>query len=407
MKGLHGKQISRIFRSLNPTPLEDYFTKEKNNLQTSELDPILCHETGLIFLGTKLSPSESYQEYLYESKITVGLTDHFHDRATRLSDLYLNSKDGKIIDLGSNDGSFLKCFKHIGYKSLLGIEPAKKPSQSALNEGISTLNRFFDESLADDIAVSGKADLVTANYMFANVPDPITFLKSCKKIISRSGVIAIETGYHPLQFKRGMLDYIYHEHFYYYTLKSFNKLARFTGLKVINAVLNHHKGGSLEVEMMLDSQESTRPANKASIQRILEREDALAITTKEYADQVETIFANNLQKIRDLIKKKIGDGYKLYAFGASHSTTTLLYALGKEISDSVVMILDDNKAKALTYSPGLNIKVKPFESVQSDQSKKLILLLAWQHGESILKKHYGQIKDVEWLVPFPTTYLVS
>ena len=52
--------------------------------------------------------------------------------------------------------------------------------------------------------------------MFANVSDINKFLENVCLVLSKSGKLLITTGYHPEQFKKGMLDYIYHEHLLFY-----------------------------------------------------------------------------------------------------------------------------------------------------------------------------------------------
>ena len=74
-----------------------------------------------------------------------------------------------------------------------------------------------------DKNINLKPKLITANYMFANIPNPIEFMKQCSRIMSEDSIFSIETGYHPIQFSKNMIDYIYHEHFYYFTIKSLKK----------------------------------------------------------------------------------------------------------------------------------------------------------------------------------------
>ena len=50
-----------------------------------------------------------------------------------------------IIDIGSNDGIALKPFKEMGYKNILGIEPAKNLSKLANKNGIKTFNGFLEK----------------------------------------------------------------------------------------------------------------------------------------------------------------------------------------------------------------------------------------------------------------------
>ena len=66
-----------------------------------------------------------FSKYNYKSSVSKSFSKHFYNAAQIYSkDLNLNKKSF-IIDVGSNDGVGLIPFKHIGFKNLLGIEPAK------------------------------------------------------------------------------------------------------------------------------------------------------------------------------------------------------------------------------------------------------------------------------------------
>ena len=108
-------------------------------------------------------------------------------------------------------------------------------------------NCYFDKDWVDQ-NTNLNPRLITANYMFANIPNPLDFMKQCSRIMSRDTVLSIETGYHPIQFSKNMIDYIYHEHFFYFTIKSLKIMADNSNLDIISVRQNEHKGGSVEVD---------------------------------------------------------------------------------------------------------------------------------------------------------------
>ena len=57
----------------------------------------------------------------------------------------LNKKKSYIIDIGSNDGVALKPFINLGFKNVLGIEPAKNVAKIANSNGLKTLPEYFDK----------------------------------------------------------------------------------------------------------------------------------------------------------------------------------------------------------------------------------------------------------------------
>ena len=72
-----------------------------------------------------------FSNYLYTSSTSKIFRDHFINAAKKYcKDFKLNKKNSYIIDIGSNDGIALKPFLDMGYKKILGIEPAKNLSKT-------------------------------------------------------------------------------------------------------------------------------------------------------------------------------------------------------------------------------------------------------------------------------------
>ena len=115
---------------LKDTPLEDQFLKERIKQPSFPLEVAMCKGCCYVFLLHEVSPDISYEEYIYESSITIGLEDHYDQYAKELvseNNIRINSL---AIDIGSNDGSMLKAFERQKLKAL-GIEPAKNISNFA------------------------------------------------------------------------------------------------------------------------------------------------------------------------------------------------------------------------------------------------------------------------------------
>ena len=53
--------------------------------------------------------------------------------------------NSKIIEIGSNDGTFLKNFLGTDHK-ILGIEPSKSVADVSIKNNIPTMNNFFNTS---------------------------------------------------------------------------------------------------------------------------------------------------------------------------------------------------------------------------------------------------------------------
>lgn len=377
------------------TPLEDKYTKKPNYPPKYPLDLSICEKCSLVQLATLVSPKISYKDYLYQSKTTVGLDSHYKQYAEKIINKLNIPKESLILDIGSNDGSFLAHFKEMGMK-VLGIEPSNGPAQAANQNGIETIRAFFSKEIARYIEKKyGEPDVICANYMFANIKDLGSFLSAVAECMKPKTVISIQTGYHPLQWKKMMFDYVYHEHFYYFTLTSLQKLLRKYSIEIFHAETNDQKGGSLRIFSSFQSLKE----NNHSVDKLLKKEKKDSVHLKSYYKR----FFQKVEILKGQIENKIKSYKKsnlsVVGFGASHSTTTFLHTI--KIGKYLECIADDNPLKHYTHSPGFNLRVLPSQAIHKIKPD-IVIILGWQHAKAILTRHKNMLfKGIEIVVPLP------
>ena len=232
---------------LEKTPLEDQFLLEKRPQSTYPLEVAMCKDCSYTFLLHVIDLDTSYDEYIYESSVTVGLEKHYETYAGEIIEQFGVSKKSLVVDLGSNDGSMLRAFLKKKMR-IVGVEPAKQISMYANQQKLKTLNCFFSTDIANKIVrEDGQASIITANYMFANIDNLQDFIAGVKVLLKDDGIFVIQTGYHPHQFSKNMFDYIYHEHFSYFTVFTLTYLFKNAGLEIVDAKITEPKGGSIRV----------------------------------------------------------------------------------------------------------------------------------------------------------------
>lgn len=385
-------QDSSKVLSLKKTPLEDNFLNQKNK-NTKQLSfPLqlnLCNNCGYVYLPQVLSPKKSYSYYLYNSEVTLGLKKHYKNYAKEVNNLTIKKNKKFCVDIGSNDGTLLSGFKSLKY-NVVGVEPAKLIAKKANKRGIKTLNSFFNKSVTKKILkLFSKPDVICANYVFANIDNIRESTKIIKSFLSDEGLLVIETGYHPEQFKKNMFDYIYHEHFSYFSLGVLKKFFKQFKFKIIKAKITKQKGGS--IRLIITHDENNKKIDN-SVERIVKNEKKLMISKKNYFKKFENRI---LRQKKNLLKYLNNFKDNVIGFGASHSTTVLLHHF--EIGKKIDYLIDDNRIKHNLYSPGFKLKVKPVINIKG----KIIILLAWQHQKKILERHKNLIKQNKIIIPLP------
>ena len=129
--------------SLGYQPLTNNLLKKAN--EDCELYPLevnYCENCHNCQLSVSVDPKKMFSNYLYTSSTSKVFRSHFVQAAKKYSkELKLNKKT-YIIDIGSNDGVALKPFIELGFKNVLGIEPAKNLAKLANKNKIKTFNGF-------------------------------------------------------------------------------------------------------------------------------------------------------------------------------------------------------------------------------------------------------------------------
>ena len=98
--------------NFKPMPIgEDFNYLPKKNQKKYNLDVLLCRECGLTQIKQIINPKILYKKYLYQTKTSVDLKDHFKDYAKSAIKLFKRKNNLSVLDIGSNDGSLLNFFQ--------------------------------------------------------------------------------------------------------------------------------------------------------------------------------------------------------------------------------------------------------------------------------------------------------
>ena len=68
-----------------------------------------------------------------------------------IKDIQLDKSNDLIIEIASNDGTFLKPFVSNGFKKVIGVDPAKNISDLANKDNIKTINSYWSKELSEQL----------------------------------------------------------------------------------------------------------------------------------------------------------------------------------------------------------------------------------------------------------------
>ena len=384
-------KLKRVI-SLGYQPLANNLLKNKND--KADLYPLEmnycpgCHNCQL---SISVDPKKMFSNYLYTSSTSKVFRDHFSKAAKKyIKEFKLNSKKSYIIDIGSNDGVALKPFKDLGYKNILGIEPAKNLAKLANKKKIKTFNGFLNTKNLKKIKKG--ADIILASNVFAHSDNLKEMAECMKKLIKKDGTIIIEVQYLLNTLKDLTFDNIYHEHYNYWSLTSLVNFFKQFNLEIYKAERINTHGGSIRVYI-----KNKKIKIDKTVKFLLLEEERFGLkkysTYKNFADKIYKIRSNVVKNL-DRLKK---ENKIIVGYGAPAKATTALNFFG--INNQIDFIVEDNKLKHNKFVPGVKIPI--FSKIKIKNKLPIILVLAWNFFDDIkknnqnLSKKFVNIKDLE------------
>jgi 2-polyprenyl-3-methyl-5-hydroxy-6-metoxy-1,4-benzoquinol methylase len=348
------------------------------------LELLYCNNCSLSQLSYTVQKEVMFSDHTYLSGMTSSLANHFKDVANLLNKRFNEKNEKKnILDLGSNDGTFLKQFNSLGW-DVLGVESSKEISKIANKNGIKTLNKFFNYKVAEEI--NQKFDFINASGVFFHLEELHSFTQGVKKLLSKNGIFIVQFLYMKQIIKNVAFDQIYHEHLLYYNLKTLNHLLSIYDLEIFDANLSEIHGGQMNAFV---AHKSSRQKTKNYL-KILDEE------IKENANSKSSYikFEKNSQLLKEknllFFEKALQSNKKIFGLGAPVKGNTLINYFG--ITKKMMpKLLEINPLRKNLYAPGSHIPV-----VMEDEEKELpniYYVLAWNFKDEILRKNKKLLED--------------
>ncbi len=401
---LCGSLELNLVLELTPTPPADSYIPAQLLDQAQEAIPIelyLCNNCGHTQIGHVIDAEEVYLNYIYETASTLGLGEHFKGCAKTIMEKFKPKIGGLVLDIGSNDGVLLNYFKEYGME-VLGIDPMPGIAEKASNDGIPTLSNFFNENYAIKLREKyGVPTVICSNNLVADTDDLPGFIRGVRNLMDKESIFFFETFYLFLQIQNHVWDFTYHEHYSYFTVKPLVRYFKKMGMELIDVTPNLTKGGSMRCTLQL--QGGKRSVLK-SVQDHILLEDKHGFHTKKVFDEYAARIEKGKQEYMTLVKGLKNNGKKLAGYGASATSTTLIYHY--DMGDTLDYLVDDFEAKQGLYSPGLHIPVYSSDEIYN-RPPDYIVVLAWRYHEKIIKRHQKFLdQGGHFIVPLPELKII-
>ena len=352
-----------------------------------------CASCSTVQLLETVNPEQLFSKYVWltqTAKTAVNYAEVFADRLEKMT----MGKSCSILEVGSNDGTFLKALQKRGHK-VLGVDPASNIGDVARSAGIPTVSDFFGVKLAKELVKQYKKfDVVIARNVLPHVSDLHSVISGIRESLADTGVAVFEFHRADMIMEELHYDSIYHEHLYLHSLKSIENISNRYELFAFDVDESPISGGSFVVYFSLEMRGES-PTLKSS----REHESMLRIDSLEAWQKFSQSATDHILKFQSLVLNLIAENKKIIGFGASARSSTLLNAAGLS-SDQILVIADNNEWKQGLMTPGSAIKITSLQDallVRPD----VVVLLAWNFKSELLAQLKGAGFSGEVIIPLP------
>ena len=395
--------------SLGKTPLANrLLTPDQLNEPepTYPLDLVFCPQCTLVQITETVPPDVLFRDYRYLSSVSDTVLLNARTLAERMVVGRHLGASHTVAEIASNDGYLLKNYKQHGIK-VIGIEPARNIAKTARDAGIDTVEEFFDEKLAAQLAAQGNsADVIHANNVVAHVADLHGVVAGIATLLKPDGVAIIENHYVKDLIDHTEFDSIYHEHLCYYSATSFKNLFALHGLVLVDVERIPVHGGSLRAFFQrADGPMSMAMEGSPRLELLLEEERRWGVADYSFYEDFGKKVSSLKEKLLSELKAIKTAGKHIAVYGASAKSATLLncFGIGSEIIDFVV---DKSSEKQGRFAPGTHLPIYAPEKLL-ETHPEYTLLLSWNYADEVLKQQETYRKGGgRFIIPIPEFRIV-
>jgi SAM-dependent methyltransferase len=357
---------------------------------------------GLLQMERTVPPQVLYSSYWYRSGTNQTMRNHLRGIAEDAASL-LNNPAARVLDIGCNDGTLLKCYPDSFSK--VGIDPSDIAME--IQGNITVIRDIFPSGELRSRLPGTTFDIITSIAMFYDLEDPVLFVRGITDFLAPQGLWVFEMSYMPQMLRMNSYDTICHEHLEYYSLAVIERILKLANLKIVNAELNSINGGSIRCY-------ATHEENFA-----YKREDHLqnlnALRQAEFDMELDTDkpyrnFQDHINVHREelliLLHRLKKEGKKIHVYGASTKGNTILQWCGidRKLVDAAA---DRNPDKWGAFTLGTEIPI-----ISEEESRALnpdyYLVLPWHFRDEFLQREKEAMRHgVKMIFPLPAIEVVG
>ena len=379
--------MKKDFLNLGRQPIANSFLSSisKKSLKSEYFyNLIISFNTKNFLVSVKkpVNPKIQYTDkYAHRASESQTMRNAFRSAALKL---YKRFKPKKIMEIGSNDGVFLKNFPR---QKVVGVEPCKNLAEITKKK-FKTYPNFWNKIISKKILEKhSKVDLIFSANTISHIPNLKETFEAIFNIISDDGVFVIEDPSLSSVIKINSYDQFYDEHVYVFSTLAVENIVKKYKLRLFDVEKINTHGGSLRYFICKNDSKHKKTKRLVSI---LNEEKKIGLdnfnTFKKFAKRVK----NSKKKLVSLLKKIKKNNNKIISYGATYKSTTV-FNYCKIDTRYLHYVTDTTFNKQGKFTPGTHIPIISPE-IGFNESVDYAFLGAWNFKREILNKEKKYIK---------------
>ena len=374
------------FLDLGYQPLANKFLK-KNELKKKEekyrLKICFNKKNYLVTIKRRISSKKMFDnKYPYRSSMSKLVLNSFKKLSKKVTK---SLKPNNILEIGSNDGSFMKNFNK---NYIVGIEPCKNVEKITRKKGFKTFPFYWNDTTAKFLLRKfGKFDLIFSANTISHIENLKQVFKNISLVLSDNGTLIIEDPSLLSCLKTNTYDQFYNEHIYVFSCVGLQEILNKNDLEIYKVEKINVHGGSNRYYI---KKKSFKKKIENSFKKELKNEIKYGLKNinayLNFAKRVKASKSDLIKLFNNLKKKKS----KIIGYGATAKSTTILNYC-KIDNKYIDYFLDTTPDKQNKYTPGTKIKINKYiKAIPADVD--YTFLGAWNFKDEIFIKEAKYIK---------------
>jgi hypothetical protein len=338
-----------------------------------------CTACGLAQLIDPIPPERLYSDYHWFS--SWKRNPHVGRLLARVEGLPGLAKDAHVLEVGSNDGSFLLKLRERGHTRLLGLEPAEDARREAERHGIETFAGYFTPTTAQVIVDRfGRCDLLVARQVLEHVNSLGEFAEAMRVVLEPGAHVLVEVP--DFAFNQRTPDYsaVWEEHVNHFTPETLARFLADAGVVVETCETALFSGQILIAFGRYVGDRAVPPAGNGTL-------PGLRTAAAEFGARWPAFRAS----LRDYLEQERHAGRQLAVYGAGCRSATLINFAG--MGDYLEWVLDDQPEKQGKYMPGSRLPILPGERLAAHAVDTCLLAVNAENEDMVVERHAGFLEQ--------------